>query len=192
VSISTISQLFQNVFANLSSFHFSKPSSLLISIPNQALLNLQTLIPLYPPAFTQDQLNATQLLSLHLALQFRKHLFSPPPKPTKGKGKEKDNRDKYWPFIASLPRSFPSHPLTWWILSKSHSQLKSTYGIDEEDLSVQEKEEIDVKRRKRYGKLLELMGRGLRTRVDKIEERFRKDWREVQRVWVSTPFDYGY
>lgn len=91
-----------------------------------------------------------------------------------------------------MPRSFPSHPLTWWILSKSHSQLKSTYGIDEEDLSVQEKEEIDVKRRKRYGKLLELMGRGLRTRVDKIEERFRKDWREVQRVWVSTPFDYGY
>lgn len=56
---------------------------------------------------------------------------------------------------------------------------------------MKERKEVEVKRRKRYGKLLDLMGRGVRERVEKIEERFGKDWKEVQRVWVSVFYNYG-
>ncbi|GAA5888241.1 hypothetical protein JCM16303_005312 [Sporobolomyces ruberrimus] len=185
------------------------PSSLLISIPNQALINLSTLSPLYPSPFTQGRLNATQLLSLHLAIQFRKHLFSPesPPFPSspssknkidKGKGKEKINsatsRDKFWPFLATLPRSFPSHPLTWSILSQSHSQLSSIYSLDnpsEDDISTKGRKELSTKDRNRYKKLLDCLGREVRTRVEQVESRFKKDWSAVQSLWNETQLEEG-
>ncbi|GAA5951789.1 hypothetical protein JCM3765_003119 [Sporobolomyces pararoseus] len=177
------------------------PSTLLISIPNQALLNLYTISPLYPSIFTQGKLNATQLISLHLALQFRKHLFSPSEetitqnKP-KGKGKEKAEttaRDKFWPFLATLPRSFPSHPLSWIIQSLSHAQLIETYSINQgqEDISLKERNELGSRERTRYRKLLDCLGQGLKSRADGLEERFRKDWKQVQEVWKETKLEEG-
>ncbi|GAA5932960.1 protein-lysine N-methyltransferase [Sporobolomyces koalae] len=164
------------------------PSTLLISIPNQALLNLHTLSPLYPPSFTSGNLNATQLLSLHLAIQFRKHLFLPRSNSGKGKGKEQPTpsslRDKFWPFLATLPRSFPSHPLTWILASKSYAQLASSYSLDlEGDIGFKHKKEHTTRIRSKFGKLVDCMGSGLRTKVEAVEARFSKDWKAVQAVW---------
>ncbi|GAA5911052.1 protein-lysine N-methyltransferase [Sporobolomyces salmoneus] len=170
-----------------------KPSSLLISIPNKALLNLSTLSPLYPPPFTNGRLNATQLLSLHLALQFRKHLFSDSDIRVKGKSKESPAvlaRDKYWPFIATLPRSFPNHPLTWKISTLDSAQLATEYSL-KEDVSMQDRTEMNTKERSRYQKLCDCMGSGLRSRVNDIGKRFKQDWETVQSLWNETKLEEG-
>ncbi|GAA6012115.1 hypothetical protein JCM11491_001755 [Sporobolomyces phaffii] len=184
------------------------PSTLLISIPNAALLNLYTLTPLYPPSFTLNgRLNATQLISLHLALQFRQHLFTPAAINDEGSGKGKATeslskkqqqehaaRDKFWPFLATLPRSFPSHPLTWSVLSQSDRQLAKTYSIADgglKDTSMKGRRELPTSEREKYSKVLEAMGPGLRRRVDQVEKRFRCDWTEVLRAWTESGSEVG-
>ncbi|GAA5830180.1 hypothetical protein JCM3766R1_002813 [Sporobolomyces carnicolor] len=168
--------------------HDLSPSTLLISIPNQALLNLYTLHPLYPPAFTDGRLNATQLISLHLAISFRQHLRSAPSSTPPSTA----SRDKYWPFLATLPRSFPSHPLTWQIKSQSNAQLTDTYSLDEGDnpsLSPTDRDEPGPRERARYRKLLDSLGTGVRARVDEVEGRFRKDWQRVRDFWRETKLE---
>ncbi|GAA6004778.1 hypothetical protein JCM10207_001011 [Rhodosporidiobolus poonsookiae] len=164
------------------------PNTLLISIPNAALLNLRTLKPLYPPAF-HSKLNAVQWLSLHLALEFRRHLFSPtPPKPTKA-----STRD-YWPFIATLPRSFETVPLTWAVNSLSLDTLRAEYAIPNGDVSLKDRaerekqpgpSEREKRRRKRFADLCGLLPPAVRRRQADVEKRFRKDWVAAKEVWAK-------
>ncbi|GAA5848145.1 hypothetical protein JCM8547_004421 [Rhodosporidiobolus lusitaniae] len=168
------------------------PNTLLISIPNGALLNLRTLRPLYPSTFTS--LNAIQHLSLHIALEFRRHVFSPSSsRPTAKKPSTKD----FWPFLATLPRSFPTVPLTWAIESRSSDTLRAEYDVPPGDAPLEERSkreknegERERKRRKRYGELCELLPPSVRRRQDDIEKRFREDWRAVRQVW-SEQKGYG-
>ncbi|GAA5904742.1 hypothetical protein JCM5296_000751 [Sporobolomyces johnsonii] len=162
------------------------PDSLLISIPNAALLNLSTLRPLYPPPF--HSLTATQLLSLHLALQFRRHLFSPsstaaePPTTTAP-------RDKFWPFLATLPRAFETVPLTWSIESRSTDKLRADFDVDAADASLLQREK-DItpgirRKRQKQARLLELLPPGVRRRAADVERRFKEDWTVVQKLWAN-------
>ncbi|GAA5822746.1 hypothetical protein JCM11251_004364 [Rhodosporidiobolus azoricus] len=169
------------------------PNTLLISIPNSALLNLRTLKPLYPPSFS-DKLNGTQWLSLHIALEFRRHLLSasrPTPAPLPASlARTKD----YWPFIATLPRSFPTVPLTWHVESLALDTLRAEYAIPAEDVSLQQRmgrekkpEEVEKTRarRKRYRELMELMPPAVRRRQEQIEKKFRDDWKTAREAWTS-------
>ncbi|BGO97560.1 hypothetical protein NBRC10513v2_001555 [Rhodotorula toruloides] len=179
------------------------PGSLLISIPNAALLNLRTLKPLYPPSFAS--LNAIQWLSLHLALQFRRHLHPNnlrPPLPNRTSSTSASlpsskftstplprpppaiPQDKYWPFIASLPRSFPTVPLTWSNHSRSLATLRADFSLSDEDVSVDDWQD-DGKKRKRYTELVELMDGATRRRARDVEKRFREDWDVVRRLWAD-------
>ncbi|GAA6063245.1 hypothetical protein JCM10212_000347 [Sporobolomyces blumeae] len=183
------------------------PDTLLISIPGAALLNVNTLRPLYPPGSSstapslsavlpsslkrtnskldggatttttttgrqtagrskksvfEEHLNATQWLSLHLACQFRKHLggsderrqeprlasSSPRSSSTSRASRtvvapsssssfsSSSPRDLYWPFIASLPRAFPTVPLSWTIARESIDQLATRYSVRSDDPSI--------------------------------------------------------
>ncbi|BGO89451.1 hypothetical protein NBRC10512_006638 [Rhodotorula toruloides] len=181
----------------------SPPGSLLISIPNAALLNLRTLKPLYPPSFAS--LNAIQWLSLHLALQFRRHLHPddrrpPLPNRTSSTSALPDNaksastaaprppratpQDKYWPFIASLPRSFPTVPLTWSIHSRSLATLKADFSLSEDDVSLDQWQD-DARKRKRLADLVELMDGATRRRARDVEKRFTEDRDVVRRLWAD-------
>ncbi|GAA6029365.1 hypothetical protein JCM8097_003639 [Rhodosporidiobolus ruineniae] len=167
------------------------PNTLLISIPNGALLNLRTLKALYPPSFPSDKLNAIQWLSLHIELEFRRHLFSPPlsaPRPpqrtTSSSGKAKD----YWPFLATLPRAFPTMPLTWYIDSLALDTLRAEYAIPEGDPSLAQREkegEREKRKRKRYADLCEVLPSAVRRRQEEVEKRFREDWKVAKEVWAS-------
>ncbi|KAF8921324.1 hypothetical protein CPB85DRAFT_1270290 [Mucidula mucida] len=72
------------------------PSSLLFSVPAEALLNAKTLSPLYPRA----GLSATQLISMHLTLH-RPSFGKPDP--------------QFGPYISVLPADFSFHPLVWMV-----------------------------------------------------------------------------
>ncbi|KAK7054916.1 hypothetical protein VNI00_003379 [Paramarasmius palmivorus] len=67
----------------------------LFTIEASKVLNVKTLTPLYPG----HALSATQLISLHLLLHHPDKGASPDP--------------KFGPYIATLPRDFAFHPLTW-------------------------------------------------------------------------------
>ncbi|BGP29921.1 hypothetical protein JCM10296v2_001673 [Rhodotorula toruloides] len=178
------------------------PGSLLVSIPNAALLNLRTLKPLYPPSFAS--LNAIQWLSLHLALQFRRHLHpndrrSPPPNRTSSTSASHPSskspstsaprppasaQDKYWPFIASLPRCFPTVPLTWFIHSRSLATLKADFSLSNDDVSLDEWQD-DAKKRKMLAELVDMMDGATRRRARDVEKRFREDWDVVRQLWAD-------
>ncbi|BGP37807.1 hypothetical protein JCM10449v2_001729 [Rhodotorula kratochvilovae] len=179
----------------------AKPNTLLISIPHSALLNLRTLRPLYPKAF--HTLSATQLLSLHLARQFRRHL--PSPSPGRGRSNSKDAHDKWWPFLATLPRAFATVPLWWAVHARGADALAAAYPlvpvegekgrgraspVKGEDISLVRlaKENADVraerkKRARRYEELLELLPHAVRRKAEEIERRFEEDWLAARRVW---------
>jgi len=168
----------------------SQPNTLLISIPNAALLNLRTLKPLYPPSFA-DKLNAIQWLSLHLALEFRRHRSSSKPPSTLPSTKD------HWPFIASLPRSFPTVPLMWTVSSHTPDALRADYEVGEKDASFDERVERDKaagasererRKRKRYAELCDLLPPSVRRRQEDIENRFKGDWKVVKEVWVRPRF----
>ncbi|GAA5957692.1 hypothetical protein JCM21900_002007 [Sporobolomyces salmonicolor] len=165
------------------------PDSLLISIPNAALLNLSTLRPLYRSPF--HALTATQLLSLHLALQFRRHLFSPSStsSSTAAEPSTITPRDKFWPFLATLPRVFETVPLSWSIESRSTDKLRADFDVDAADISLLQREK-DItpgtrRKRQKQARLLELLPPGVRRRADDVERRFKEDWTTVQKLWAN-------
>ncbi|EGO18582.1 hypothetical protein SERLADRAFT_454156 [Serpula lacrymans var. lacrymans S7.9] len=75
------------------------PSSLLFTIPANALLNIRTLKPHYP-ARHFAKLTAVQLISLHLMLH-RPH------------GGQDSLDPLFGPYISVLPHDFSGHPLSW-------------------------------------------------------------------------------
>ncbi|GAA5922262.1 hypothetical protein JCM3775_005676 [Rhodotorula graminis] len=177
----------------------AKPSTLLISIPHAALLNLRTLRPLYPKPF--HSLSATQLLSLHLARQFRRHLA-----PSSSSSQKREPHDKWWPFLATLPRQFATVPLWWAVHRRSAESLAADFPLDPDarsgagakgkgkagpvDPSLAELAHDSVEARQarrtratRYAELRELMPHGVRRRAVEIERRFAEDWAAVRRVW---------
>ncbi|GAA5979183.1 hypothetical protein JCM11641_008453 [Rhodosporidiobolus odoratus] len=157
-----------------------RPTTVLISIPNNALLNLRTLKPLYPSTLT-GKLSAVQWLSLHISLEFRRHLFSPSPPPASS-----SSTKDYWPFLATLPRFFPTVPLTWTIESLSLHTLRAEYDIGPNDVSLAEREIASEKgrlRRKRFGDLCEVLPTAVRRRQEVITNKFKADWKTVQGVW---------
>lgn len=167
----------------------SQSNTLLISIPNAALLNLRTLKPLYPPSFA-DKLNAIQWLSLHIALELRRHLS--PSESTSTTPSKKD----YWPFLASLPRSFPTVPLTWAIASRTVDTLRAEYAAGDRDASLNERvekaklagvAEKERRKRRRYADLCDVLPPSVRRRTEDIEKRFKADWLVVKEVWVRLP-----
>jgi hypothetical protein len=85
----------------------------LFVVPQSALMNVETLSPLYPGC---KRLSAHQLISLHLYLH-------KPPENAKG---STDNL--FGAFISILPREFDSHPLRWLVrkIIGSGSELEST------------------------------------------------------------------
>ncbi|GAA5896337.1 hypothetical protein JCM8208_001850 [Rhodotorula glutinis] len=186
----------------------AKPSTLLISIPHAALLNLRTLRPLYPKPF--HSLSATQLLSLHLARQFRRHLAPSSSSSSAPPTAKRDPHDKWWPFLATLPRQFATVPLWWAVYARSAESLAADFPLDPDarstagdkgqgkgkgkappvDPSLVElaHEAVEVRqerrrRARRYGELRELMPHGVRRRAVEIERRFADDWTAVRRVW---------
>ncbi|KWU46592.1 hypothetical protein RHOSPDRAFT_32052 [Rhodotorula sp. JG-1b] len=205
-------------------------------VNSDALLNLRTLRPLYPASFAV--LNAAQWISLHVALQFRRHLegdaaaaaAARPPlarnvsqnartkasdgdettaaddasvKRTKTKTKTKTatkqraatSQDKFWPFLASLPRAFPTMPLTWSLSSKSAATLQADFAIPVSDASLaalRAKEEagggqkgMQQRRRRRYEQLFERMPAAARRKADEVEKRFAADWHAVRKLWAD-------
>lgn len=196
----------------------------MISIPNAALLNLRTLRPLYPAAFAV--LNAPQWISLHLALQFRRHSRPPfandsaPSLPraaaaaTAEQEKEKEKRrraaaipqDKFWPFLASLPRAFPTMPLTWSLHAKPAATLEADFVIpatdpslvalkaresgdgdgdgDGESVDRAGRKRVQRDRRRRYTDLLDCVPAAARRKAREVEKRFATDWHAVRKLWV--------
>ncbi|GJN88665.1 hypothetical protein Rhopal_001631-T1 [Rhodotorula paludigena] len=160
------------------------PNTTLISIPNAALLNLRTLRPLYPKPF--HTLTATQFLSLHLALQFRRHLS--PSASSRAAGKAP--ADRYWPFLATLPRRFPTVPLWWSVYSRTAATLRADFDAETTDESLDELEKAEkgareARGRRRFAELLGVMPAGVRRRTEEIADKFKADWAAARKVWTS-------
>lgn len=152
-----------------------QPNTQLIKIRPSALLNTLTLREFYPQHFTAT-FSATQWVSLHLALQHSRHArrSSAPPSP----------RDRWAPFLRTLPRDFPTVPLTWSIARRSNSELIKYFGIDEDDRSLAERR-VEPRLQRWQTQLLERMPPSVRTRSDEVEERFKKDWAKVKLEWAK-------
>lgn len=104
-------------------------------------------------------------------------------------------QDKFWPFLASLPRAFPTMPLTWSLSSKSAATLQADFAIPASDASLaalRAKEEEGAhkrmqqqrRRRRRYELLMERMPAAARRKADEVEKRFAADWHAVRKLWV--------
>jgi hypothetical protein len=81
----------------------SEPQTPLFTIPASALINIKTLSPHYP---RKPSLNATQLISLHLAIH-------------RPKNNQESSDHLFGPYISIMPRDFDFHPLTWLILRET-------------------------------------------------------------------------
>lgn len=77
------------------------PSTPLFKVPAKAMINIHTLVGLYPKA--RPKLTATQIMSLHLFLH----------RPGSSNCLSKDNI--FGPYISILPSDFDAHPLAWLI-----------------------------------------------------------------------------
>lgn len=157
------------------------PGSPLIVIPGRALLNIWTLrsLGVYPARF--EGTTATQFISLHLALQSQRHYHDD--------GRSRQGLvigpgDFFQPFLATLPKSFPTIPLSWKIQSLSAADLRREYSIDSLDDSV-ERRTVSEPERERWNTLLRLAPPSVTTRALDVEGRFKADWLAVKDVWVS-------
>ncbi|KZT11365.1 SET domain-containing protein [Laetiporus sulphureus 93-53] len=94
------------------------PSTTLFTIPAKALINVDTLGPMYISSRRGQMLTATQLISLHLFLH----------KPRE----DEDSLDPaFGPYISTMPRNFDSHPLSWLVKSKqSQPQMPETLLLE--------------------------------------------------------------
>lgn len=126
---------------------------------------------MYPAIF--EGISATQFISLHLALQSQRHSHHVD---------QVAPGDFFQPFLASLPTSFPTIPLSWKIKSLSTPKLLQEYSIDSSDVSVLEREYM--KQRDRWRALLELLPPSVATRTLDVEERFKADWLVTRDIWV--------
>ncbi|KAI0781004.1 SET domain-containing protein [Trametes elegans] len=89
-------------------------STLLFQVPSTALMNGNTVPPLYPQ-IKKGKLSAVQFVSLHLLLH-------------KPAGEDDSLDSTFGPYISTLPRDFSSHPLTWFargVLGKPESRTSS-------------------------------------------------------------------
>lgn len=144
-----------------------------VQIPAEALINLVTLRPLYPPVFAE--LSATCLISLHLALQHDRHTRSASPLlPVPA--------DHFRPFLNSLPVAFPTTPLVWAL--QATENLATDYDVQGKDRSIAEQPISDALRN-RCRQLLAAMPPSVRGKAAKVEARFRTDWTYLQSFWVS-------
>lgn len=155
----------------------------MIAIPPSALLNCDTLRPLYPAHFFTS-LTSTQFISLHLALQYARHASgaaSLKPSP----------RDRFWPFIESLPRKdgFNTVPLTWTIDSKPAEVLRSRFDVDIEDDVLDDSNSSVKIPRARCCSLLECLPSSVRTRNEDVERRFKTDWLKAKSIWSASNED---
>jgi hypothetical protein len=160
---------------------FAPPPDL-ISIPTSALLNVQTLRPLYPRSFSPPSLlksstklsnkpspsttahvpllplTATQLLTLHLALHCPyadKHPSLPD--------------DPWAPYVLTLPCSFHyHHPLTWLV-----------------DLAADDEIGETQRTQTTFAGLTDLLPARTRTLVLDVHKRFEDDVRVLREVLVS-------
>lgn len=133
---------------------------------------------MFPAIF--EALSATQFISLHLALQSQRHAHDDcdSNETVAGPG------DFFQPFLASLPKSFPTIPLSWRIDSLSTPELLLEYSIDAMDRSVTKRESSDADRERRR-MLLDLLSPSVATRTLDVEKRFKADWLAVKDIWVS-------
>ncbi|XP_006458144.1 hypothetical protein AGABI2DRAFT_199465 [Agaricus bisporus var. bisporus H97] len=84
------------------------PSTPLFTIPAKAMMNIRTLVGLYPK--TRPNLTAFQIMSMHL------FLFRPP-------APKVDSKDTaFGPYISILPSDFETHPLSWLIKSRGSGE----------------------------------------------------------------------
>lgn len=158
----------------------SQPSTTLISIPPSALLNCNTLKPLYPLHF-YTTLTSTQFVSLHLALQYTRHDRASTARPL-----PPSPRDRFWPFIETIPRTdgFETVPLSWSIRRKSNAQLKDQYDVPPDDLSLVDRT-VDSTLAQCQGDLLECLPASVRDRCADVERRFKSDWVKAKQVWAQ-------
>lgn len=149
-----------------------KPDTILISVPNKALVNTSTLQALYPVRVTRG-LTSTQMISLHLALQIRRQQFP-------SSQRTSTTRDRYWPFLATLPRNFPTVPLTWMVGVMNEETLRREYnlGAEEAALAILDPRELD-----KWRTLVQLMPRSVSVRAIDVERRFKSDWVVVKKHW---------
>lgn len=158
-----------------------KPDTILISVPNKALVNTSTLQALYPVRVTRG-LTSTQMISLHLALQIRRQQFP-------SSQRTSTTRDRYWPFLATLPRNFPTVPLTWMVGVMNEETLRREYnlGAEEAALAILDPRELD-----KWRTLVQLMPRSVSVRAIDVERRFKSDWVVVKKHWVCLMIEHFY
>lgn len=167
-------ELFSSPTNALTSQRF-QPNVTLINIPAEALLNTGTLRPLYPDSFVQG-LTSTQWISLHLALQQDLH---------KRQGvSSRTPRDKFQPFLASLPHEFGTIPFSWSVAQRTRAEIVKDFDVDESDPSLDEVE-LGPAGREQARTLVGLRPHRLATLSSDVERRFGLDWKAACLVWVS-------
>lgn len=114
-----------------------QPLTKLLTVPANVLMNKKTLASYYPYC---SSLSATQLISLHLSLHH--------PDGT-------DLDPFFGPYIATLPRNFDFHPLTWLMNARL---LQSTDSV---------------------ARLLRLFPPSVSSALTKLASRFDTDWQAV-------------
>lgn len=151
----------------------------MINIPFEALLNVSTLRPFYPQHYITS-LTSTQWISLHLSLQYRRHLnpstTTLEPKPI----------DKFWPFLKSLPREFGTVPLTWSLGARSSHEIKPHFDVDENDVSLLERDAVELspQNNDQLRCLINLLPLSVQLQAADVEKRFKSDWNIVEKIWV--------
>lgn len=78
-----------------------QPRECLVKLPSKSLLNLATLVPLYPVSI-RDNLTANQLLPLHIAL-YRHQAY--------GHQSSSSTHETFTAYIQTLPQDFSTVPL---------------------------------------------------------------------------------
>ncbi|KAK4053815.1 hypothetical protein OIV83_001471 [Microbotryomycetes sp. JL201] len=148
-----------------------KPATKLISIPSSALLNVKSLGSLYPSNF-EKLLNSYQWVSLHIALQYARNRQRRVTSP----------RDRFKPFIASIPQDFPTLPLTWSLGSRTKQELIWNFDLDAQDETLSSHNEGQ---RRLFADLLSCMPPAVKNRAASVEKRFRQDWKRTRQVWAE-------
>ncbi|KAJ3571884.1 hypothetical protein NP233_g3456 [Leucocoprinus birnbaumii] len=106
------------------------PSTPLFRVPAKAMMNIRTLVGLYPKA--RPKLTATQIMSLHLLLH----------RPCSPNDTSKDN--VFGPYISVLPSNFEAHPLTWLIRPRDPRSEKDELDVGHDLLEHTPKGVLDA------------------------------------------------